>query len=364
MKEKKEYFDFCISLLKKIYKKNIIISAKNDTYEIIFNDKTSVIDTKYEMKKFMRNLISSKNPNLISDLGNIIEIKYKLSNSDVIKLDEVYPNIDVFAAAYIKNIDDSIELKDFNYDKLFEYFVVSAISKLDNKELKIRYEELNTNKDKLEKSLVKLEKKLEKYQIAMKNSFYYETYRDSLFKEMDNYNEEKTILETTIKNDQNELKKVKKQYQNLETINQMSKRTNIKRINKINEKMSSIDYLEEKIKNNELELKELDKSNKNNINRNNTAFEKYIDMNINEYSLIYEQNKNVDGKKIVHQIKNIRKELLDIGEELKQNEYLNYYRKLKYFCVDNLKAFKKTTDLNPKISKNILTLLEENSKNI
>lgn len=360
MKDKVGYCEFCINLLKKIYKKDIIINNKNDIYELTLNSKTNTIETKYEMKKYMRNIISSKNKNLINDLTNIIEIRYKLSNNDVIKLDEVYPNIDVFIAAYIKNIDNTIELKEFNYDKLFEYFIVKAINNLDSLELKKEYEELSLKKDKLDKDLIKLEKKLEKYQIARKNSFYYETYRDSLFKEMDNYSEEKTILETTIKNDNIELKKIKKQYQNLETINQISKRTNIKRLNKINEKLNDIDLLEEKIKTNELELKELEQNNKININRNNEVFKKYIDMNINEYSLIYEQNKNVDGKKLVMSIKEVKNELKDIEEKLKLNKYPSHYRKLKYFCKDNLKIYKKTTDINPKISKNIIELLEKN----
>lgn len=361
MKEKKEYIEFCSNLLKKIYKKNIIINNKNDVYEIILNKKPNIIETKYEMKKYMREILSFNNTNLIRDITNIIDIRYKLSKNDIIKLDEVYPNIDVFIASYIKNIDEPIELKEFNYDKLLEYYVIKTINKLDKIDLKNNYDELKISKEKYEKELIKLEEKLEKYQIAQKNSFYYETYRDSLFKEMDNYNGEKTIIENTIKNDNIELKKIKKQYQNLEMINQISKRTNIKRINKINDKMNNIEYLKEKIKNNELELKQIEKDNKNNINRNNEAFKKYIDMNINEYSLIYEQNKNVDGKKLITEIKEVKNKLDDIVQELNKNEYPIYYRKLKYFCQDNLKIFKKTTDINPKISKNIINLLEKNT---
>lgn len=361
MKEKNEYFDFCISLLKKIYKKNIIITDKN---EIILNNQKNKIETKYEMKKFMRDIISSKNENLIKDFSNIIEIRYKLSKDDYIKLDEVYPNIDVFIAAYIKNLGETIEIKEFNYDKLFEYYIIKTIEKLDNKGLREKYEELILNKKKYEKELSKLEKNLEKYQIAQKNSFYYETYRDSLYKEMDNYNEEKQIIENTIKNDEIELKKILKQYQTLETINQLSKRTNIKRINKINEKMNDIDYLNEKIKNSHIELENLKKNNKNNINRNNEAFKKYIDMNIDEYSLIYEQNKNIDGREIITKIKTIKNKLDEITEELNKNKYPMYNKKLRYFCEDNLKIFKKTTDMSPKISKNIINLLETNKEPI
>lgn len=362
--DKVEYYKICIQILKKIYKKRIIINELQNKYEIIIDKKSDLIETKYEIKKLFRNILSSNNSNINSDITNIIEVRYKLKEPELKILNEMYPNVDVFIAAFIKNSNPIIEMDNYNYEQLLEYFVKKTISELQNTELKIEYEKNNKQKKQLEQKLDKLEIQLNKYQIAMKNRFYYETYRDSLFEEMDNYNQEKEIISATINLNNQQLNKQKKQYQKLEMVNQLSKRTNIKRLNKINDIMKNIDYLEKDIRENNLKLKELENKNKSNIARNNEVFRKYINMNINEYSLIYEQNKNADGIKIINEIKKIKDELTIIEDKLKKNDYPICYRKLRYFCLDNLKIYKKITDINPKISKNIISLLESNSNEL
>lgn len=362
MMSKEKYFEFCVMFLQKIYKDDIVINNKNDIYEITRNGKKCVIETKYEMKKYMREIISSKNANLINDIINIMEIRYKLANSDIAKIEEIYPNIDIFISSYVKNEDDCIELKKFNYEELLEYFVIKAINKLDDKNLREEYEKLISSKEELKKEMIDLEERLKEYQTTQKNYFYYETYKDSLSKEMDNYNEEKIILENINKNYNFELNKLKKQYRSLETINQLSKKTNLKRINKISDKLNEIENLQAKIENNELELKKIEKNNKTNIERNNQVLKKYIDMSIDEYSNIYEHNKNVDGKEIVTRIKQIKNEIILLDDKLKMSEYHSCHRKLKYYCQDNLKILNKKTDLNPKLINNISKLLEDNIK--
>ena len=118
----------------------------------------------------------------------------------------------------------------------------------------------------------------------------------------------------------------------------------------------------DKIQEKKLELKQLENKNKENIKRNNSAFKEYIDMNIEEYSLIYERNRNADGKKILNEIQILEKEIVELIEKINKSEYPFKYKKLKYFVEDNLKMFKKITDLNPKISKNIILLLESKNK--
>lgn len=351
-------YDFCINLLKKIYKKDFMVS-KTNKYEIFIREIPYNIETKYEIKKTLRNILSSNNKNIDKDIVSLIEIKYKMDKNELKILNEFYPNIDVLISAYINNNNPIITIKEFNYDKLLEHFVKSTIEQLENNELKNEYIELNNELKKLEKKLSELKDKLQKFQVAQKSSFYYETYRDYLFNEMENYNEEKMFILSSIETNKQNIIKLKKQYQKTEMLNQISKKTNIKRINKLNELINEIEYLENKIKDEELELEQLEKKNKDNIKRNNAAFKEYINMNIDEYSLIYERNKNVDGKQIINEIKKLDSEIKIVLEKINNSEYPYKHRKLKYFLEENIKSFKKVTDLNPKISINIISLLKE-----
>lgn len=353
-------YEFCINLLKKIYKKDFMISKENK-YEVFINGKSYIIETKYEIKQTLRNILSSNNPNIDQDIISLIEIKYKMNKKELEIINEIYPNIDVLISAYINNKNTKIKIKEFNYDKLIEYFVKDTIEQLEDEPLKEEYIYLNNELKTKEKELEKLKQNLEKYQIAQKNSFYYETYRDYLFNEMNNYNEEKDMLLSNIELDKQTISKLQKQYQKLSMVNEISKRTNIKRINKLNDLINEIEYLENKIQDKKLELDQLEIKNKDNIKRNNKAFKEYIDMNIDEYSLIYERNKNMDAKKVVNDIKELEKEITILIEKINKSEYPFKHRKLKYFVEDSLKAFNKITDLNPKISKNIISLLK--SKN-
>lgn len=354
-------YDFCINLLKKMYKKDFIISKQNK-YEVFINNESYIIETKYEIKQVLRNILSSNNNNIDKDIVNLIELKYKMSKKELDLLNEIYPNIDVLISSYINNENPKIKIKEFNYDKLIEYFVKDTIEQLEDETLKEEYIYLNNELKIKEKELKKLKQELEKFQIAQKNSFYYETYRNYLFNEMNNYNEEKEMLFSNIELDKQKISKLQKQYQKINLINDMSKKTNIKRINKMNDLLYEIEYLENKIQEKQLELKQLENKNKENIKRNNKAFKEYIDMNIDEYSLIYERNKNADGKQILTDIQKIEKEIVELIDKINKSEYPFKYRKLKYFVEDNLKMFKKITDLNPKISKNIISLLESKNK--
>lgn len=351
-------YDFCINLLKKMYKKDFVIS-KTNKYEIFIRGISSNIETKYEIKKTLRNILSSNNKYIDKDIVSLIEIKYQMNKDELKLLNEMYPNIDVLISSYINNSNSIITIKDFNYDSLLEYFLKSTIESLKNEKMKEEYINLNIELKQKEIKLSELKDKLEKFQIAQKNSFYYETYRNYLFNEIQNYNEEKDLILYDIELDKQKLNRLKKQYQKLETLNQISKKTNIKRINKLNELLTEIEYLESKIKERKIELKNLENKNKENIKRNNIAIKEYIDMDINEYSLIYERNKNVDGKKIINEIKNLEQQIKNILEKINSSEYPYVHRKLKYFIEENLKLFKKTTDLNPKISLNIIKILNE-----
>lgn len=354
-------YDFCINLLKKIYKKDFVINKENK-YEIFIREIPYNIETKYEIKKTLRNILSSNNKNIDKDIISLIEIKYKMDKKELNLLNEFYPNIDVFISAYMNNNNPMITIKEFNYDELLEYFIKNAVEQLENNELKKEYIELNDELKKLEKKLGDLKEQLEKYQTAQKSSFYYEVYRNYLFDEMENYNEEKGIILSDIEQYKQNVLKLKKQYQKTELLNQISKKTNIKRINKLNEISNEIEYLENRVKDEELVLEQLEKNNKKNIKRNNMAFKEYVNMNINEYSLIYEQHKNVDGIKIINEIKELESKIKIILEKISNSEYPILYHKLKYFLNENLKSFKKATDLNPKISINIIKILE-NKKN-
>lgn len=351
-------YDFCINLLKKIYKKDFVVS-KTNKYEVFIRQIPYNIETKYEIKQTLRNILSSNNKNIDKDIVSLIEIKYKMDKNELKLLNEFYPNIDVLISAYINNNNHIITIKEFNYDKLLEYFVKSTIEQLENNELKNEYIELNNELKKHEKKLTELKEKLQKFQVAQKSSFYYETYRNYLFNEMENFNEEKNFILSNIETNKQNMLKLKKQYQKIEKLNQISKKTSIKRINKLNALINEIEYLENKIKDEELELEQLEKKNKNNIKRNNTAFKEYINMNIDEYSLIYERNKNVDGKQIINEIKKLDSEIKIVLEKINNSEYPYKHRKLKYFLEENIKTFKKATDLNPKISINIINLLKE-----
>ena len=355
------YYDFCISFLKRMYKKDFVISKQNK-YEIFINEESYTIETKYEIKQVLRNILSSNNSSVEKDIVNLIELKYKMCKSELDILNEMYPNIDVLISAYINNKNPKIKIKEFNYDKLLEYFIIEAINQLEDEILRQEFNELNKALEQKEKKLKKLRHELEKFQIAQKNSFYYETYRNYLFNEMNNYNEEKEMLLSNIELDKNKISKLQKQYQKISLINDISKKTSIKRINKINDILYEIEYLESKIQEKKLELKQLENKNKENIKRNNSAFKEYIDMNIEEYSLIYERNRNADGKKILNEIQILEKEIVELIEKINKSEYPFKYKKLKYFVEDNLKMFKKITDLNPKISKNIILLLESKNK--
>lgn len=350
-------YEFCINLLKKIYKKDFVISKENK-YEIFIRENPYNIETKYEIKKTLRNILSSNNKNIDKDIVSLIEVKYKMDKKELTLLNEFYPNIDVFISAYMNNSNHIVKIKEYNYDKLLEYFIKSTVEQLENNELKKEYIELNEELKKYEKRLSYLKEKLEKYQIAQKSSFYYEVYRNYLFDEMENYNEERNIVITSIEKYKQNIIKLKKQYQKIEMLNQISKKTNIKRINKLNEISNEIEYLENRIKDEELTLEQLEKNNKKNIKRNNMAFKEYANMNINEYSLIYEQHKNVDGIKIINEIKELESKIKIILDKISNSEYPIRYHKLKYFLNENLKSFKKVTDLNPKISINIIKILE------
>ena len=50
-------YDFCINLLKKMYKKDFIISKQNKC-EVFINNESYIIETKYEIKQVLRNILS------------------------------------------------------------------------------------------------------------------------------------------------------------------------------------------------------------------------------------------------------------------------------------------------------------------
>lgn len=381
MQEKDEFFLFGEYILKEIFK-DTVINKKNKKTEIIINNNSIILNSKFEFKIYLRDLISSNNNKQINEIiRKIIEIKYQLKDNNKIKfLYEIYPNLDVFISAYLKLtkdyfIFDEIKNMKFNYDELLEYLILKNITILTKKKkiLEKKYNELIKQEKLVCTECQNLENKLKLFQVIKKNTFYYDTYTNSLNYEAERFNQEKNSILIEINNLETILFKLNKklvlkknQFNILFYLNKLTKNIffNKKIVlykEKINEFEKQIKTLS-KEKNHLLkELPKLEKQNKHNINRNEEAFRKFLspyNITMEEYLNNYEESINVDCKEILKKLNNNKTQLDKIKLDLKNDQYLKDTRILKYFCSDNLKDLKIDSEMDSNILDNIINILK------
>ncbi len=360
MQEKNEFINNSIYILNQIYKEKININ-NNEYYEINIDNKVDIIKTKLEFKKYIRNIISSKNKNLRNDIIEIINIRYGLIDSKLKTFNEIFPNIDIFIATYIKfkNENMKIDIEEYDYETLFEYLITTYISASKQKENEKVYESMTSNEKSLNKEINELENSLKKYQIVKKNKFYYETYKTSLLYENEIYSEDKLILETNIDNLNNNIKESKQELDKL--LN--SKKITKKKQEKINKLKLEIEFLNNEQLTLLKEVEKLSKQNKDNIKKNDLSFKKYIDdISLEDFEKYYSELKDINAKELLDKINSKKTELNKIIDNLAKSKYPKEHLILKYFCIDNLKILNRKTDMNPKLINKISKLLEENTK--
>ena len=360
MQEKNEFINNSIYILNQIYKEKININ-NNEYYEINIDNKVDIIKTKLEFKKYIRNIISSKNKNLRNDIIEIINIRYGLIDSKLKTFNEIFPNIDIFIATYIKfkNENMKIDIEEYDYEKLFEYLITTYINASKQKENEKVYESMTSNEKALNKEINELENSLKKYQIVKKNKFYYETYKTSLLYENEIYSEDKLILETNIDNLNNNIKESKQELDKL--LN--SKKITKKKQEKINKLKLEIEFLNNEQLTLLKEVEKLSKQNKDNIKKNDLSFKKYIDdISLEDFEKYYSELKDINAKELLDKINSKKTELNKIIDNLAKSKYPKEHLILKYFCIDNLKILNRKTDMNPKLINKISKLLEENTK--
>lgn len=360
MQEKNEFINNSIYILNQIYKEKININ-NNEYYEINIDNKVDIIKTKLEFKKYIRNIISSKNKNLRNDIIEIINIRYGLIDSKLKTFNEIFPNIDIFIATYIKfkNENMKIDIEEYDYETLFEYLITTYINTSKQKENEKVYESMTSNEKSLNKEINELENSLKKYQIVKKNKFYYETYKTSLLYENEIYSEDKLILETNIDNLNNNIKESKQELDKL--LN--SKKITKKKQEKINKLKLEIEFLNNEQLTLLKEVEKLSKQNSINIKKNDLSFEKYIDdISLEDFEKYYSELKDINAKELLDKINSKKTELNKIIDNLAKSKYPKEHLILKYFCIDNLKILNRKTDMNPKLINKISKLLEENTK--
>ena len=318
------------------------------------------LQTKYEYKKFIRDIISSNNKNLYNSLQKIIELRYQLEDDKLVTLNEIFPNIDLFISTYMKvaNIDITLSIDSFNYESLLYYLVKSYVSYMKDKQNEEAYLHMNKEEKKLIEEIEELENKLKKYQIVKKNRFYYETYLQSIEYENDIYTEDKEILNSNLNTITNEIRIKETELNKLES----RKLTLNKKQKMLNYDTQINNLIDEKEKTLE-ELKNIEENRKEHLKNNNKSFKEYVkDINIDEYKLYYEELKDLDVKKLLKDIQQKKEKLNNIIEEISISNYPEIHLILKHYCLDNLKTLDLKCDLSPKILNDILKLLNDNKK--
>lgn len=380
MHEKDEFSIVGELILKEVYK-DLKINKKNKKLEINIKNKTIIINSKFEFKIYLRNLISSSNSNEINEIiRKIIEIKYQLEDPEKKAiLYEIYPNLDVFISAYLKLtkdyfIFDEIKKMTFNYDELLEYLIQKNVTILINKKKNQEqaYNELVNKEQNYNLECQELEKKLKLFQTIKKNTFYYDTYTNSLNYEIERFNEEKEIVINNLDNIEIKLAKLNKKilikkslFKFILIINKLSQNTLFsekkeKNLIKINELEKQIKTFTKDKNYNLKELSKLVKQNKSNINRNEEAFRKFLspyNITMEEYLNNYNESISIDCKEILSKLNISKMELEKIKNNLNNDQYLKDCRILKYFCLDNLKELKNDSEMDDKILNNIIDIL-------
>ncbi len=359
MQDRIEFTKNSIKILNNLYKDKIEITY-DKCYLIKHNNKEDEVKTKYELKKYIRDIISSDNNKLNDDIQAIIRLKYQLNKSELTTLKEIYPNIDLFISTYIRMLNEGIKIKieNFTYEELLYYLVETYVNYMKDKQNKDAFMHASDEEKKLNKEIEKLEEKLNKFLIVKKYRFYYETYLKSIEYEHETYNEGKEILELNLKNIDKEISTKEKELQKLE-----NKKITLHKKEKVNSYNNLINNLiDEKEKNME-ELQKLETNDKNHPSKNKDSFKEYVkDIDLKEYEEYYNKYKDVDAKELLDNINKKKKKLNEKIEEIATSEYPEIHLILKHYCLDSLKSLDLKSDMKPKIIKDITKILEENKK--
>ena len=359
MQDRVEFTKNSIKILNSLYKDKIEITY--DKYYIIkYNNNIVEIKTKYELKKYMRDIISSDNKKLHDDIQSIIRLKYQLNKSELLTLKELYPNIDLFISTYIRILNEGIKIKLelFSYEQLLYYLVETYINYMKDKQNKDAFMHMSLEEKKLNEEIKDLEEKLKKFLIVKKYRFYYETYLKSIEYESETYNEGKEILELNLKNIDKEISEKEKELQKLE-----NKKITIRKKGKMEFCNQIINNLiDEKEKNME-ELQKLETKDKQHSSKNKDSFKEYVkDIELKTYEKYYNEYKDINAQKILDDILEKKEKLNEKIEEIATSEYPEIHLILKHYCLDSLKSIDIKSDMSQKIINDIIKLLEENKK--
>lgn len=359
MQDRVEFTKNSMKILSNLYKEKIEITY--DKYYIVkYNNKTDEIKTKYELKKYMRDIISSNNKKIHDDIQSIIRLKYQLNKSELLTLKELYPNIDLFISTYIRIINAGIKIKleTFSYEELLNYLIETYINYMRDKQNKEAFVHMSLEEKKLNEEIKELEEKLNHFLIVKKYSFYYETYLKSIEYENETYNEGKEILELNLKNIDKEINTKEKELKKLE-----NKKISIHRREKIESCNQIINNLIDEKEKNVDELQKLEIKDKQHSSKNKDSFKEYVkDIDLKTYEEYYNKYKNINAQKILDDILEKKEKLNKKIEEIAESQYPEIHLILKHYCLDALKTLDQKSDISPKIIKNISKLLEDNKK--
>lgn len=354
MQEKTEFIKNSINILNNLYKDKIEI-VEDENY--IINNSTE-LKTKFDFKKYLRDIISSNNKNVHDDIQGIIRLKYQLTKSELITLKEVFPNIDLFISTYIRLLNENIKITitNYTYEELLYHMVELYINHMREKQNKEAFMHITDEEKKLNEEIEVLEEKLDKYLIVKKNRFYYETYLKSIEYESETYNESKEILELNLKNINKEIVEKEKELQKLENKKIIFHKK--ERINTYNHLINEL--IDEKEKNID-ELQKIETKDKEHPSKNKDSFQEYVkDIDLKTYEEYYKEYKDVDAKELLNEINTKKKKLNQKIEQIAISDYPEIHLILKHYCLDSLKQIDLKSDMRPKLINNIINLLNEN----
>lgn len=350
-----DFIENGIYILEHIYKEKIDI--KKDKYYVInYGNKSEIIKTRYDLKRYIRKIISSDNKTISNDIPIIINLSYILDKDKLITLKEIFPNFDLFVSTYLKIMSEGIKLSIgiFDYEALLLNMVRTYIKYMKSKINDKLYHDLTDEEINLKKEIDDIEEKARKYRIVKKNEFYYETYLNSINNENEVYDSDKDILNDTIEEIEKDIESKKLE---LENIN--SKKIAIKkqeRIDALNKDIVVLTLEKQKYINEKYKIKN---RNKMNLVNNDKSFQEYALMSIEDYKKYLDEIKNIDFKELLKELKNKKEVLQKISDEIDDLKHNEIKLVLKYYAIDNLKSIDRKVDMRPKVLDEIIKLLED-----
>ena len=350
-----DFVENSIYILNNIYSDRIEIKKENN-YIIKLNGNIEEVKTRYELKKYMKKIISSDNKTIGNDIPKIINLSYILDKDKLKTLKEIFPNFDLFVSTYLKIMSEGIKLNMgiFDYESLLLKMVKTYVEYMKNKENDKLYVELNEEEKKLKNDIKTLEEKVRIYQLVKKNEFYYEAYLNSINNEKEVYEEDNSILDNTILETDKLIEQKRLELGNIE-----SKRLSLKKqekVNALNNELVVLTLEKQKYINEKYKIKN---RNKNNIKNNDKSFEEYALMSVAEYERYLREMENVDIKELLKEINNKKQVLNKVIDELTDLKHNETKLVLKYYAVDNLKIIDRKTEMRPKVIDSIIEILEE-----